>query len=632
MNLLQYIFEFSIRCNHGENYQVIEVSDLLIIASTFQIFEVIKIDPYEKTLQFFPSIDASVYRDNIIEYNFLDALESNNFSNLSGEGKNLAYGKLKFTLAHFLCYLGHLSDLQKVVKNPNVCITADALGKSPFYYAYVKRRHDCVDLLLQQLDVIRGKNLKNYEASIFALRNDISLLIANSSTQLHLLLNNLLKSSKPLYANVTENLPVLKIGFTPSVEIHDFPVGSEEIPVLLQCSRVPLIGRKGCMHNLILLDAIIKCSNYQALRSPIIEHFVTLQYKETIELVILFTLLLFANIILLLLLIGLNNFELYLFIPFLIVNSFLFIWELLQIFTNYKRYFKDVRNYIDVARALISFLWVILEKGGFSDEHFRWVVAFINLARGISVFRLFDGTRFYIELIARSFSDIKYFFLMFVYSTFGFGFLLTISKENPLNFENIWIASYDMNFGDKYQDINYITEVNYMEYSVFFGATVINLILMLNLLISILGESYEKFQVEQSVIQIKVKSKIALDLQTMLRRTHENSMLKYITLCTLAFDVEEERDWKGRIKHIDEKLDKNFNEMMERNQVIERRILETNTSVNNMIKENNQILEDKIRQNNRNLEAKIKESSDLAMLQITHINQKLEIIIEMISK
>ena len=137
----------------------------------------------------------------------------------------------------------------------------------------------------------------------------------------------------------------------------------------------------------------------------------------------------------------------------------------------------------------------------------------------ITVFWFFDGTRFYTELIFRSLNDIKYFFLMFAYSTFMFGFLLMISRDQELNFNSIWGESYDLNFGN-YEDTN--NSVYSIQYISYFGATVINVVLMLNLLISILGDSYERFQLEQAIIDIKEKAKISIELQSIMFWNNKN--------------------------------------------------------------------------------------------------------------
>ena len=70
-------------------------------------------------------------------------------------------------------------------------------------------------------------------------------------------------------------------------------------------------------------------------------------------------------------------------------------------------------------------------------------------------------------------------------------------------------------------------------------ATIINVILMLNLLISILGDSYERFQLEDTNVDIKEKARISMELQSMMFWAKYKSHLKYIRLCNYGFQSEE---------------------------------------------------------------------------------------------
>ena len=303
--------------------------------------------------------------------------------------------------------------------------------------------------------------------------------------------------------------------------------------------KFPLLVENGSLQNLFLLDAIVNFKNLKAVRSPIIKYIVTMQFKSTRPWVLIFTVLLCINIILIMFLIGLHNSEVYLVAPFLLVNILLIAWEVVQIFTDPKGYLRDYQNWMDIIRISASLTWIILDSYGIFSLYFDWVAAFINIVRGISVFILFDGTRFYIQLIFRSLNDIKYFFLMFAYSTFGFGCLLMISSDEELAFTSIWGDSYDMSFGS-YQDPG--TGDYSLKYIVYFGVTMINVVLMLNLLISILGDSYHAFQIEQMVVDIHLKAKISRELQTMMFWADNRSILKCIRLCNYAFVEEEDEN------------------------------------------------------------------------------------------
>ena len=639
-SLLKYIIALSNRSNRQIPYQIFTGSDFLVIKTGFEITEII----YRENgkLQFFYDL-GSMSKDFVDNYD----MTSNNSETIPLVAI-ASYDTLRFTLAHYYGYLGNKTNLQKLLDDTGFIIKADAFSKSPFYYAILKKRQDCVDVLLEGLEAIRVLNLANYELSLFAIRNDFSILIKNSPRQLHQLLSNLIITREQRYAKVSGDFPILQEGLSQTPCLLDFPcTGSEEIPIILQHSRFSCIGENGCMNNTMLLDAIINCKNSQALRCPIIRYIVELQFNGTKHWVIAYTLLLSLNIFLLMMLIGLKTFDVYLVISFLFINTLLFTWELVQMITEFKVFFQDPWNYLDIIRNLASVVWVSVELYGISSLYFTWTVALMNFLRGITVFRLFDGTRFYIDLIFSSLNDIKYFFLMFAYSTFTFGCLLMISRAQTLSFTSVWGESYDLNFGN-YEDTG--TGIYFMQYIVYFGATVINVVLMLNLLISILGDSYERFQLEQNIVDIKEKARISMELQSMMFWASKSSQLKCIRLCSSAFEGEEDQDWEGRIRFMDKKLDKGIRELTESNLAIGNKINESSKlaevksdesnksienkidSIESKITDLSLSLENKISEISVSFETRIKESNEAATSQIRELSQKLEEILNILSK
>ena len=100
-----------------------------------------------------------------------------------------------------------------------------------------------------------------------------------------------------------------------------------------------------------------------------------------------------------------------------------------------------------------------------------------------------------------------------MYSTFTFGLLFTISRRKTVDFSSIWSDPYGLNFGD-FVDPDDNVEFT-MDYIVFIGATLFNVVLLLNLLISILGDSYQKFQLKQVIIDYRERAEFVLDIQIM---------------------------------------------------------------------------------------------------------------------
>ena len=480
--------------------------------------------------------------------------DTRNFLQNTKTSVNQTVGQFLYTLAHFNAFTGDKKKLSELVNDPSFVLRTDLFGKSPFYYAIIKQQQGCVDILIKAIASSEKSNI--FQQSIFALRNDFILLIKNSSKNLHLLTEELIISSSHVFAKMNGiKFPVLQQGISISSNLMDFKQNnSQQIPVVLQSSRIPILGSFGSIYNTKLLKAIANCKNYRVIKSPIIIFYIEIQWKLLIKYMILFAIILSINIILLLLLIGLNNFSWYFVIPFYIANLLLATWETIQLLTQRKAYFNDYWNYLDILRFFGTMSWITFELFDIKSLYFRWIIAVLNLLRGITGFRLFNGTRFYIDLILRSLNDIFYFFVMFAYSTFSFGFLFMISRQENLSFQSIWAENYDLNFGNYHNEMKNGSEI--LNYIVYFGATIVNVVLMLNLLISILGDSYDKFQLEQNIVDIKEKAKNCLEIQYMLFWKSRFSELNYIKVCNVAFKNEEDDDWQGRLKYIDNKLDR----------------------------------------------------------------------------
>ena len=88
-------------------------------------------------------------------------------------------------------------------------------------------------------------------------------------------------------------------------------------------------------------------------------------------------------------------------------------------------------------------------------------------------------------------------------------------------------------------------------------ATLINVVLMLNLLISILGNSYDQFQIEKPIIDYTEKAKILLEVQEMMFWRKKKSGLQFIHVLASPFE-EEDEDWEGKVVFLEKKINKNL--------------------------------------------------------------------------
>ena len=456
-----------------------------------------------------------------------------------------------------MCVLGKDSDLKKVLGS-EWSIQCDIFERSPFYYAIASKNQKCVDALIDHIVFLSENSKTLFISSLFSIRNDFKMIIGNSSKKLHLLLNAILMPSDSVFFNIDEGLlPLHNHSDYQTSAIQDFtatPTNDEIYPTQLvfMGTSFPIPWQIGSKSNIELLEAILECNNLQIYKCVFVQHFILYQWKNLYKWIRGYTVLTFLNVVLLFLLIQYSVSNLYILFPYIIINIALITWEGMQIASQSLDYFKDILNLIDVSRVLITGLWIILESLNIDIIELTWIATLLNLTRGLTGFKLFDGTRYYVSLITRSFNDIKYFIIMFIYSNLAFGLLFIIARKEPVDFTTLWINSYGLNFGnyDAAEGANFR-----LEYTVFMAATVINVLVMLNMIISILGDTYDNFQMEMSIIDFKEKADLSLEVQKIVSKVSEDPQPKYFKICCQPID-EDDETWEGKVLFIDKKLER----------------------------------------------------------------------------
>ena len=402
-------------------------------------------------------------------YNVFDVIKNQNFDNLSPRSSNIVFGQYRYTITHVMCYSGLSKNLSTILNDSFILIT-DIFGKSPFFYAIKKKQQECVDILLDFISsLFSTSNVETlrFKATLNAMKNDFSLIIQNSSSKLPDFLKSLLVTSSIIFAKVDiEDLPIFHFHafHNPILEYFSIQKSSNEKlesandisqekgtenPVRLQTTAFPVNWSGESKENLEILQSIANCKNEQIFMTPFIQYFIKLQWKTIQNWVIFYSFLISINIILFIALLAFTDtslsdipdtssiIKLSILVIFFLVNSVLVTWEILQYKSNQLEYFNDSMNRIDCLRIIFTSVWIILDFFSIYFLKFTWIVAFLNLLRGITAFRVFDGTRYYITLIITALNDIKYFIIIFSYSTFSFGVLFLISRSQAVNFGSL---------------------------------------------------------------------------------------------------------------------------------------------------------------------------------------------------
>ena len=474
---------------------------------------------------------------------------------------DLVFGKLKINALHFYAYLGYHKLLEEAL-DIGADIRVDEDGNSPLFYALDRKSQDCVDCILQFMIKLNDIDINRFLNYGYALRNDFDLLLNNGSELLPDFLEAIFyKLSNAIsFAVPKVSLPCLIYTEADELNPYDFVFKrteleeiTGEVPVQFKALPFPICYQKGSSGSLALLKCILNCSNSLVLETEVVATFIKNKWDDLWYFILLITVLQWANLILMIILIipsdntSLPNHYTGVAAGFVIVNLLLLNYEIVQMFATGWSYFRDWWNLLDIARLTLCFTWIVLIYEN-NDSYLRYIACGMvsaNSFRGLSGFKAFDETRYYTKLILRAIGDIVPFLLVFFYSTLSFGVLYYASTlYHGTTIDSLWKWSYELNIGSFNNQ-----GIDKLNYFCFMLASIANVIVILNLLISILGNSFDSFQTDSGQIDIYEMGDLIIELETLMFWNRNKNEKRYFNKCEDLSSLKA-ANWEGKIKTI----------------------------------------------------------------------------------
>ncbi|OMJ65122.1 hypothetical protein SteCoe_39187 [Stentor coeruleus] len=165
-----------------------------------------------------------------------------------------------------------------------------------------------------------------------------------------------------------------------------------------------------------------------------------------------------------------------------------------------------------------------------------------NLIRGLTGFIAFSNTRYFIKLIQMCIIKIKDFFIIFIYATLSIGLMNSISTNESFNYHSIWSSPFGIIVGktDSFYETNFIQSIT------FIIAVATNMIIMLNMIISILGDVFDEFQLNAEIYNYTEMAQVILETEQIRSFFGSVENYKYLHVCIHAYEAAE-TEWKGRV-------------------------------------------------------------------------------------
>lgn len=214
-------------------------------------------------------------------------------------------------------------------------------------------------------------------------------------------------------------------------------------------------------------------------------------------------------------------------------------------------YCSTIWNYFDIVQYLLVFTFLPLK---FYDSSYQWVVLsllgpifwikFLHFARGFKTIGPF------VRMLFKMIGDISHFLILFsiflLGYSHGFYMLLGDTVDEYSTIQRTIMSLFNLNLGDYDYEVFYDTSFKLTSHILFISFTVISVIVLMNLLIAIMGDSYSAIN-EKAEKEWRLElAKLILHMQTLYDPTH-----KQIKSINVLYVLEEDCEYTdNQIKRI----------------------------------------------------------------------------------
>lgn len=313
----------------------------------------------------------------------------------------------------------------------------------------------------------------------------------------------------------------------------------------------------GSRQSLDFLDSIKNCSNKEIFRTPLIQLILDEKWSMARRLMV------YQAVAYIFYLISLVVYavgpEWFIWVP-LSISLFLYIYEIIFIYIDPRNYFKSFWNLIDTTRAAVLLIYFFT----FDEQtNMNGLLAFliaISWFRGITYFRINSKSRYLINLLFQVLSDIVPFMVIFMYTTLGFGVIqgmLTNTYHAPFkNFIDSYLISNGIWNNFRYED-PIMNSKDFVYPLAIIMITLINPVVVVNLLVSILSDTYETVEENAVVADGLELVDMIIEIETLHFWNRDKNEKKYLHTSTLNIiqDDADDLEVEDLVRKVKEKFE-----------------------------------------------------------------------------
>lgn len=262
-------------------------------------------------------------------------------------------------------------------------------------------------------------------------------------------------------------------------------------------------------------------------------------------------------------------------IVLLVFIAYFMLIESMQIVSQKLSYFKSFWNLIDLTSLLFNLIILIMDLAGMYDRDLTTLMSIAVLIVWLKLFyfgRIFLATAAMIRMVIEIIYDMKYFLLILLLAIAGFGNCYYILASNNTSegfftgstYWRAFIYSYRQSLGD-FDTSAYTGANKHLLFTIWFLDTLVIAIIMLNLLIAIMGDTFDRVQDLAENNKFKELASIMVENEILINRARVFYDAKYIIVIQEEKADEGVIGWEGRLQYVKKIMEKtvsNQNKML----------------------------------------------------------------------
>ena len=452
-------------------------------------------------------------------------------------------------MLHIYMYLGLESHIVQAI-NDGIGFLVSRSGYSPLDICLELNYNPGIELLYRK---IKKSSLSN-PLFLSLMENSISGLCSDQSETNFKIINLLLTTSidKNLhkFTHTDQSTPIVIETSSVFSGNSDFsqlvPYANEGQPIEFKQTYFKVCLVPGATKSIELTEAILDTDNDKIFLTSFVQVLLNEKWKE-VRIVLWIQAFVYVVYLFCLSYYSVTGTDLFLIFAFGI-NILLLFYELRQLASGWS-YFKDVWNFIDLITTVMMAVMFFISFQSAGPDSLTSVVLLFSWVRGISYFRIIKKTRYYINLLRNVLVDIMPFMFILLYSTLAFSVIFEVLDIENSSFTSSFSVIWEMNIGgfntEKYSGLVYFY---------FFLHSVLNPILMLNLLISIMSFTFDQVNSNVQVADGKELASMILEGENVFFWNRNSTQMSYIHVCQAIEPLKTSDDLNFLIKTVKKKI------------------------------------------------------------------------------